>query len=504
MQNTWKWVVCTGFVGVGLAAGWNRWVESPAGLTKVYAQQKAEAQETKNQILVQADQLSKAFRDVAKSMKPSVVSIQARQQPKAVVRNAPRSRQELPPMFQEFGSLFGDDLGFDMPQERGGGEAQGSGFIASTDGYILTNNHVVNGADDITVVLSDNRKLKAKIVGTDPDSDIAVLKVEASGLVASELGDSDAMEVGDWVVAIGSPFGLSQTVTSGIVSAVNRDTVADGNITSYDNFIQTDAAINPGNSGGPLLNLKGQVIGINTAIASRSGGYNGVGFAIPSNMVKDALNDIIRTGHVVRGFIGASLNNLNEEKASQLGLDSAIQGAIIEQVAEGGPAAKAGLKPDDVVTGINGQPIQGMSQLRLRVAAMSPGDRATFDILRSGKPSKIVVTIEEQTKEKLAAMSRGRVLGDLGIEVENLSQDEAKQLGLDPDEGGVLVTNVNANSPLAKGRSRILPGEAIIAVNGVRVTDVDDLLTALTRSQGGIQLVVRNEREIRRILLRLE
>lgn len=500
MENSWKLLVCTGLVGAGVAVGWNQWVGHSAVTTAVYAQQKVEAEQSKEQILVQADQLSKAFRDVAKSMKPSVVSIRAKQEIKAIAGN--NRRRADSPLFREFESLFGEEYGFDMPEERGGGESQGSGFIATGDGYILTNNHVINGANDITVVLSDNRKLKAKVVGNDADSDIAVLKVEASGLVAADLGDSDAMEVGDWVVAIGSPFGLSQTVTSGIVSAVNRDSVADGNITSYDNFIQTDAAINPGNSGGPLLNLRGQVIGINTAIASRSGGYNGVGFAIPSNMVKDALNDIIKTGRVVRGFIGASLNNVNEETASRIGVDTSAQGAVIDQVSEGGPAAKAGLKRDDLVTAVNGQPISNMAQLRLRVAAMSPGDQAVFEVLRSGKPAKMTVTIEEQTREKLAAMSGGRLLGELGVEVEDLGKEDAEGLGIDAEEGGVLVTNVSAKSPLSRGPSRLLPGEAIIAANGIRVRDVDDLVNALSRSRGGIQLVIRNQEGLRRIEIR--
>ena len=490
-------------VGASVALACNRWTGSEAGTTAVYAQQRDEAQKSREQILVQADQLSTAFRDVAKAMKPSVVSIRAKQEPKEMARNNGQrpSRPGLPPMFRDFESLFGDDLGFDMPEDMGGGESQGSGFIASTDGYVLTNNHVVAGADSITVILSDNRKLKAKVVGTDPDSDIAVLKVEATGLAASQLGDSDAMEVGDWVVAIGSPFGLSQTVTSGIVSAINRDSVADGHITQYDNFIQTDAAINPGNSGGPLLNLRGEVIGINTAIASKSGGYNGVGFAIPSNMVKDALNDIIKVGHVVRGFIGAGLNNLTDESADRIGVDRSAQGALIEVVYDGGPAAKAGLQKDDLVTSVNGQSISTMAQLRLRVAAMSPGDRAVFDVVRGGKPTKVTVVIEEQTKEKLAAMSGGRLLGSLGIEVEDLNAEDAEQLGIDPGEGGVLVTNVNAKSPLARGAARLMPGEAILAANGIRVRDVDSLVDALGRSKGPIQLVIRNQQSSRRVII---
>ncbi len=484
-----------GLFGVGMTYALVQAVGTQPTGNLAYAQQAAESQEARGKIYAQADQLSTAFREVAKSLKPSVVSIQARVERRVVQRGGGNG---IPPIFQDF---LGEDFGFEMP-EREGGEAEGSGFIVTSDGYVLTNNHVVQGATNIDVILSDNRRLDAKVVGTDPDSDIAVLKVEATGLVAAPLGDSDAMQVGDWVVAIGSPFGLTQTVTSGIVSAVNRDRVANGNITKYDNFIQTDAAINPGNSGGPLLNLQGQVIGINTAIATRSGTSAGVGFAIPSNMAKDALEDIVKTGRVVRGFIGASLRDLDDELAEQLGVEKNAQGVVIEVVSEDGPADKAGLKPGDVVTSLNGQAVQNLSQLRLKVASMSPGEIAKFDVLRNGKSLKLNVKIEEQTKEKMNAMAGGRILEQLGIEVESLTTEDARDLGLDSAEVGVLVTRVDRRSPMA----RVLrTGEAILAIDRTPVSTVAELVAAIGESleRGRMALTIRNPQATRMVQIQL-
>lgn len=482
--------------------GWHYLTHPTFGPSSVYAQQAAEALQAKGNVLAQADQLSAAFRDVAKTMKPSVVKISATIGPKDVkTTNAKRQgRPNIPPELRGFEQFFGE--GFDMDQfeeqEQPRGESQGSGFIVSTDGYILTNNHVINNASSVKVVLSDNRSFDAKIVGADSDSDIAVLKIEASGLVASSLGDSDAMQVGDWVVAIGSPFGLSQTVTSGIVSAVNRDSVGDGNITSYDDFIQTDAAINPGNSGGPLLNLKGEVIGINTAIASKTGTFGGVGFAIPSNMAKDALQDIIKTGHVVRGFIGARLNDLSPEQAEHWGLDKNSQGALIEKVFNGGPAAKAKLQPGDFVIRLNSQPITNRQQLRLKVAAMSPGDKAVMEVVRNGKPVTITVIIEEQTAERLAEMSERKIIKSLDIEVQPMTPEAAQILGLESDEG-VLVTQVNPQGKLA---GKIGRGEAILAINRTPITSVDDIEAALKKSKGVTSIEIHNPTSTRLLTIR--
>ncbi len=284
-----------------------------------------------------ATDLSTAFRQVAESMQASVVSINTKIKPKQIRRSGrsqipPEFRQLLPPEFFEGGQF----------EERSpGGSGLGSGVIVSADGYILTNNHVVEGADELTVALSDGRQVPGKVRGTDPKTDIAVVKIEASGLVPAKLGDSDALRVGDWVVAIGSPFGLDQTVTAGIVSAKHRMRGIVANGGGYEDFVQTDAAINPGNSGGPLVNLRGEVIGINTAIESRSGAFNGIGFAVPTGLAKPIMESIIRDGKVRRGMLGAQVGDVTAEIAEKLGLKERT-GVLLAEVIPGKAADRAG------------------------------------------------------------------------------------------------------------------------------------------------------------------
>jgi serine protease Do len=492
MRWGWKGLV----LGRGLGAlgvwGFQKWSPARIGPSIAYAQQAATALAAQEGLMVRADELSTAFRSVAKALKPSVVRIEA-----LVERPTQRGQvpmAELPPMFRDF---FGDQFDFEMPENQQG-ESLGSGVIVTQEGHILTNHHVVNGATKLEVTLSDDRKLPAKLVGSDPDSDIAVIQIQSEGLVVAPFGDSNQLEVGDWVVAIGSPFGLSQTVTSGIVSALNR---GDRGITQYDDFIQTDAAINPGNSGGPLLNLRGQLIGINTAIASRSGAFNGIGFAIPSNTAKDALEDIIKTGHVVRGFIGLGLANLTEKLARDLGIDPMAKGVVVELVSEGGPAAKGNVQPGDFVTSINGQAVADISQLRLKIAAMSPGDIAELAVIRDGKEMTLRVEIEEQTKEKMVAMSNGRMLERLGIELAPISREEAEELNLSEEDGGVIVKRIDRNSPLA---GQLMVGEAIVAVNRKRVRSPQELVAAINQAaaQGQpVRLTIRNPQSTRMLIL---
>jgi serine protease Do len=486
---------------VGAVSGILWWESQSAhGPSEAYAQQTATADAARGNLaaLPGAEQLSASFREVARALKPSVVSIRslAEVKPRAMGRRGGRGLPPgLPPEFEQFFGGQLDDFGFSFPEggeDDGSGRPQeremglGSGVIVSSDGYVITNNHVVANADKLEVVLSDKRILSAKVIGTDPKTDVAVLKIEATGLVAAPIGDSSLMQVGDWVIAIGSPFGLTQTVTTGIISATHRD---DQGITDYDDFLQTDAAINPGNSGGPLLNLRGQVIGLNTAIASRSGGFNGIGFAIPSNTVDSIMKSIIKFGKVTRGFIGTSIGDITPKNAEELGVSAETVGAYVSMVAKGGPAEKGGIQPGDVVTGVNGVKITSSSQLRHMVAHLPPGESAKFEILRNGKSLALSIFIEEQTEEKLAVMSGDKEASAMGIRVEPIPADVAQEFGLSTRDGGVLVAEIDSRSQL---RQYIRVGEVILAVNNQRVSTPEEFSAAIGKAQGFLRLLVRN------------
>jgi serine protease Do len=290
---------------------------------------------------------------------------------------------------------------------------QGSGFIVSKDGYILTNHHVVGDADRITVTLSDGREFTAKTVGTDPKSDVAVIKIEADNLPILPLGDSDALEVGEWVMAVGNPFGLSHTITVGVVSAKGRSTVG---ITDYEDFIQTDAAINPGNSGGPLINLTGEVVGIITAIFSRSGGYMGIGFAIPVNMAKAIQKQLVETGKVIRGSLGVNVQNLSKELAESFGLDS-TDGVLIAGVTKDSPADKAGLRRGDVIVEFNGRNIENVGQFRNLVALTIPGTKIKLVLIRGGKRSDLAVKLGRIPEGLIAGATKTDLMKKLGFSV---------------------------------------------------------------------------------------
>ena len=488
----------------GVVVWEGRFAHSPS---QAYAQQAITADSARGSLqneaaIAGADQLSAAFRNVARSLKPSVVSIRSVVEAKQQVRSGRRQQFQpnIPPEFKQF---FGDrfpGFDFEIPEEPQGNRPQqvgtGSGVVVSSTGHILTNNHVVEGADKLEVQLSDKRTFEAKVIGTDPKSDIAVIKIEATGLVAASVGDSSLMQVGDWVIAIGSPFGLTQTVTSGIVSATNRDEVG---ITAYDDFIQTDAAINPGNSGGPLLNLRGEIIGINTAIASRSGGFNGIGFAIPSNTADHVLKSILKTGKVTRGFIGTQIGDITSERAKELGVPADTQGAIVSVVSKGGPADKGGLQPGDIVTAINGEKIATSSRLKKAVALIAPGSTVKFDVLRNGKPTILNVTIEEQTDEKLAALQNGDTLSALGIAVAPLTPEVAKELGLTKDDRGVVISKVDRNSPLA---GSIVPGEVIVSVNNEPISTVEEFEKMIGTAKLPIRMVVKNAKQAHLVEIR--
>ena len=312
-----------------------------------------------------------SFAPAARKASPAVVSINTSK----AVRH-PRAND---PWFQFF---FGDQ----GPQEQSG---LGSGVIISQDGYILTNNHVVEGADDIEVTLTDSRQAKAKVIGTDPETDLAILKIELDKLPVIVLGNSDQVAVGDRVLAIGNPFGVGQTVTSGIISALGRSQLG---INTFENFIQTDAAINPGNSGGALVDVNGNLMGINTAIYSRSGGSMGIGFAIPVSTARMVLDGIVKDGQVTRGWIGVEPNELSPELAETFGVKKATEGVIITGVLQDGPAAQAGMRPGDVIVQVDGKAVSNVSQLLTAVAALKPGQAAAFDVQRADKRVELSIT----------------------------------------------------------------------------------------------------------------
>ena len=375
---------------------------------------------------------------------------------------------------------FFDPRGFrsPMPQApRGGGMpaqvGSGSGFIISSDGFIVTNHHVAGEADALTVTLQDGRTFEAKLVGSDPQTEVAVLKIDGTDLPTVQMGNSDEVKVGEWILAVGSPFGLDHTVTSGIVSARGRSEVG---IVDYADFIQTDAAINPGNSGGPLINLKGEVIGMNTAILSRSGGNNGIGFAIPANMVKHIVEDIKDDGKVVRGFLGVSIQSLTPELAEWFGVESG-HGAVIAEVVKDSPADDAGLKKDDVVLRFNGQAVNDAAALRSRVATTTPDSKSTIEVLRDGKPVELSVKIGSlDSGEIVAGNTAPNVDNRLGLRLQDLSEDVAARLGY-AGEDGVVVAQVEPGSRAQM--AGIEPGSVVTEVNRKPVKNVKEFKDAL-------------------------
>jgi serine protease Do len=361
----------------------------------------------------------------------------------------------------------------------------GSGIIYSADGYIVTNEHVVDNADDIKVNLSDGRTFEAKIKGVDKKSDLAVLKIDAKGLPAARLGDSDKLQVGEIVIAIGSPFGLNETVTTGIVSAKGRYGMG---IEDYENFIQTDAAINPGNSGGPLLNLDGEVIGINTAIFSRSGAYQGVGFAIPVNMVKNVAGQLIDKGEVTRGWLGVSIQNVTPELAKQFDIAEDAKGVVVSDVYDATPAAQAGLKPGDVVVAYNGQKIENVNELRQHVADTAPGTTAKLKVLRGGKEMDLAVKIAKQTPEALAmAANPEDVRSNLGMSVQDITPEIATGLGI-KGALGVVVTDLTPGGPAET--AGIKQDDIITQVKKEPVKNVQEFNKALASAKPGDKVLM--------------
>ena len=431
----------------------------------------------------------KAFASVARQVFPSVVFIQT----ESVEKTRPGGRYITPFDDDLFKRFFGDSFpGMpDRQQKRHKRRSigQGSGFVFSfkkglfsDKAYILTNNHVVEGADKIRITLKDGRVLPAQIKGTDPKSDIALLEIEVDAVPALALGDSSKLEVGEWVVAIGNPFGLSHTLTAGVVSAKGRTSLG---ISDYEDFIQTDAAINPGNSGGPLVNLDGEVVGINTAIFSRSGGYMGVGFAIPINMVKGVAQQLLEEGEVKRGYLGIVIQTLTPELAESLELEGE-KGILVAQVSERSPAAKAGLRQGDLIIEFEGEPVTDVGDFRNRVSLTPPGSEARIDIIRGGRKHKLVAEIGHLSEEE-RAQGGTMSLDELGLSIQTLTPELAQQLGAAVEEG-VVVTKVARNSIAAK--AGIQPGTIVLQVNRKPVRSALEFKKRVEQSKASKQLLL--------------
>lgn len=411
----------------------------------------------------QITETSRAFSEIVSAVSPSVVNISSTK----VIRRDSGPNAEDP--FFDFFNPFHE---FGLPK-KWKEQSLGSGVIVSRDGYIITNNHVVEQSEDIRVILYDRRSFRGKVVGSDPKTDIAVVKISASDLPTVAWGDSDRLQVGEFVLTIGNPFGLSHTVTMGIISAVGRANVG---IADYEDFIQTDAAINPGNSGGPLVNTRGELIGINTAIFSRSGGYQGIGFAVPSNMARLVMEQLMKQGKVVRGWLGVSIQEVTPELSQKFGLQDS-RGALVADVTKGSPAEKAGILRGDIITTINGKDVKSVGSLRNLVAQSAVGSSVTLKVLRSGKEVAISAVIAELPKEIAAAPQEllpeeAQRNAFSGITVMGLTREIARQLGLGPDEKGVVVVRVEPGS--AADEAGIKKGDVIQEVDRKRVASVED------------------------------
>jgi serine protease Do len=424
--------------------------------------------------------IGQGFSQVVKEVSPSVVNVRVS---KEVKMKQPPGGGSPFDFFGEspFGKFFEWPEGEDFLQQ-----GSGSGVIVSKDGYILTNNHVIEGADEITVVYGEGDRYDAKVVGTDPRTDLAVIKIEGKEFPAAKLGDSDKIEVGEWVLAVGNPFELQNTVTAGIISARGRSNVG---LAEYEDFVQTDAAINPGNSGGPLVNLNGEVVGINTAIATQTGGNMGIGFAIPINMAKKVMAELIKTGKVTRGWLGVYIQPVTPELKNQFKLKS-TDGAIVADVNGGGPAEKAGLKRGDVIVEYQGEKIEDTNHLRNLVAATEVGATADVKVIRDGREKTVKVKIGE-LPEKEGAIGRQFGEGperDVGFSVGNLTPSVRKQLGLPDNQEGVVVRDVKKTSDaFLKG---LREGDVILEVNRVPVSGVGEFNSTIARVEAGDEVLL--------------
>jgi len=397
------------------------------------------------------------------------------------------------PMDEFFSSPFGPFGPFGpqgpMPPHEPHGGGMGSGVIVSPDGHIITNNHVVDGANELTVTLPDKREFKGKIVGTDPKTDLAVIKIDASNLPYVRWGDSSKLQVGEYVLAVGNPFGLNSTVTLGIVSALGRGHMG---ITQYEDFIQTDAAINPGNSGGALINTAGELVGINTAIVSQTGGYQGVGFAVPANMAKPVFESLVKTGKVVRGYLGVAIQDLTQDLAKSFGIRQA-KGALVSSVAEDSPAQRAGLKQGDVIVAYEGKPVEDPAALQREVTHTPVNTKATLKVIRDGREQEVTVIIGEQAETvKVASADSSTENALAGLEVQSLDMQTARELGLHGKVQGVVVVDVEPDS--LADRAGLAQGDVIKEINRQPIKSVRDyekIAGSLKKDESALLLINR-------------
>jgi len=421
------------------------------------------------------------FVDIVKKVRPSIVSIYT----------AKNVRIDQSPFFFWFRNMPRDqDHSFEQRQD-----GLGSGIIISEDGYILTNNHVIEDVDELRVKLIDNREFDAKVIGRDPATEVALIKIEAKGLPVAVLGNSDEVQIGEWVMAIGSPLHLTSTVTAGIVSALSRNIniIRDGDTGGIENFIQTDAAINPGNSGGALLNLKGHVIGINTAIATRTNYYMGYGFAVPINIAKSVVKDLMEYGEVRRGYLGVYIEAMDPVKARGVKLDKP-RGVLVINVIAKSAADKAGIKEGDVILSVNGQEVNQPNELQARVAIQNPGDKVDLEVWRYGKKMQVTATLQGRDGESSVAASKKEEkkesIRNVGLTIQNLTAEQARNLEL---KAGVLVMNVDRGS--VASRAGLNRGDVIFEINNNEIKSVNDFYSKIGEMNTGevVSLKVRRK-----------
>jgi serine protease Do len=423
-----------------------------------------------------------SYAPVLKSVLPSVVNISSS---KVVKADKQMHELQMDPFFRQF---FGDNGQFNVPKDRRE-KSLGSGVIVSPEGYILTNNHVVDGATDVKVTLSDKREFEAKTIGTDPKTDVAVLKIDASNLIPVTIGDSSKVEVGDTALAIGDPFGVGQTVTRGIISATGRGNLG---IEDYEDFIQTDAPINPGNSGGALINDRGELVGINTAILTHGEGSEGIGFAVPANLARQVMDQILKNGKVVRAYMGILPQDMTTDMAKAFGQKDA-RGVVVGDVTPNSPAQEAGVHRGDILLEVNGRAVANSNQLRNNISMMQPGTEIKLKLLRDGSERDLTVKLKELPTE--TAMVRP---GDEdstkaleGVEVSNLSPNMVERLGLPASSTGVLVTDVDPSSKIAD--AGLHKGDVIQEVNHQPVKDVSEFQSAVKKGGSDPLLLVNRQ-----------
>jgi serine protease Do len=535
-RSTWLRYLMHAHAGVHMSQGWFRRLKSGgvgfafgfgllvAGLLHLPYQSAAQQQQAPSNAGIPVNgrslpantaalqDLSEAFASVAEHVKPSVVFIKSGRKAQARTTGP---QMQIPPGFEQFFRGFPP-----MQQEPRFQESAGSGFIVSKDGYILTNDHVVDSSDQVTVRLLDRREFKAKVVGTDANTDLAVLKIDAQNLVPAPLGSSDASRVGEWVLAVGNPLGenLTFTVTSGIISAKGRTLALPGQSDrSIQDFIQTDAAINPGNSGGPLVSVRGEVIGVNSAIASQTGFYSGYGFAIPIDLARRVMDQIIAGGRVHRAALGITVQNATANDAAYVGLPD-IRGVLVQDFSDDSPAKKAGIEPGDIIVSVDGKPVEYVGQLQQEIAFRKAGDKVKVEVARKGgvrktfsvpvqelpAPRDVASRLSDDSNNGAASDDAAASIDLLGVTVQPVEQDAARQFSLRPDQRGLLVTGVVPGGPAYGEVADPDTGgpDIILEVEGKPVKSVADLKQALQGRKAGeiVSLRIYNtQAKLRRI-----